>query len=183
MANTPSQLGTHAQAFIAHQKLFFVATAAPNGRVNLSPKGLDTLRILAPDRIVWLSLSGSGNETAAHLLEADRMTLMFCAFEGKPGILRVYGRARAVHPRDSDWAELNALFPSLAGARQIYDLAIDLVMTSCGTGIPVLSFERERGATELVPFYEDMGEAGLTAYWTRKNRTSIDDKPTGILAD
>jgi Pyridoxamine 5'-phosphate oxidase len=181
MAKAVRELSRHAQAFIARQTIFFVATAAPGGRVNLSPKGLDTLRVLAPDRIVWLGLSGSGNETAAHLLESDRMTLMFCAFEGTPGILRVYGHARVVHPRDADWAERGSLFPALAGARQIFDLAIDRITVSCGTGIPVLAFQRERGATELLPFFETMDEAELLAYWAKKNRTSIDGKPTGIF--
>ena len=181
MAGSSPTLSDHARAFIARQLLFFVATAAPDGRVNVSPKGLDTLRVMAPDRLVWLSLTGSGNETAAHLLESDRMTLMFCAFDGKPGILRVYGHAKTYHPRDAQWPELSPLFPSLAGARQIYDLAIDLVTTSCGTGIPVFSFQRDRGASELIPFYENMGETGVAAYWKKKNARSIDGKPTGIL--
>jgi hypothetical protein len=183
MVNALSELRPHAQAFIARQKLFFVATAAPDGRVNVSPKGLETLKILAPDRIVWLSLTGSGNETAAHLLEMDRMTLMFCAFEGKPGILRVYGHARVVHPRDPDWAALYANFPPMAGARQIYDLAIDLVTTSCGTGIPVLTFEHDRGSADLLPFYQGMSNQEITDYWAKKNLTSIDGRPTGIFED
>jgi hypothetical protein len=111
------------------------------------------------------------------------MTLMFCAFDGKPGILRVYGHARVIHPRDPDWAEFYAKFPPMAGARQIYDLAIDLVTTSCGTGIPVFSFQRDRGSTELLPFYADMAGHELADYWTRKNLTSIDGKPTGIFGD
>lgn len=161
--------------------MFFVGTAAPEGRVNISPKGLDTLRILADDRIVWLNLSGSGNETAAHLREADRMTLMFCAFEGEARILRVYGRARVLHPRDAGFADLAGLFPALAGARQVFDLAIDTVQTSCGSGVPVMTFARQRGAEELVPFYEQMGQEGVEAYWRRKNVLSLDGKPTGIL--
>jgi hypothetical protein len=181
MPSSSAQLSQSAQDFVRRQKLFFVATAAPDGRVNLSPKGLDTLRILAPDRIVWLSLSGSGNETTAHLRESSRMTLMFCAFDGSPGILRVYGQARAIHQRDPDWQELAALFPPMAGARQIFDLAVDLVATSCGTGIPILKYERDRGTSELLPFYESMSPSDLEAYWNRKNRFSIDGKPTGIF--
>ncbi|MGI9414149.1 MAG: pyridoxamine 5'-phosphate oxidase family protein [Hyphomicrobiales bacterium] len=166
-------------SFIKEQKLFFVATAAPDGRVNLSPKGMDTLKVISETRIVWLNLSGSGNETAAHLRELDRMTLMFCAFEDKPMILRVYGRARAYHPRDPGWDRLSPLFPALPGSRQIFDLDIDLVQTSCGTGVPVYEFKRDRGETELLPFYDAMGEEGVRAYWERKNQTSIDGKPTG----
>ncbi|MGE0240724.1 MAG: pyridoxamine 5'-phosphate oxidase family protein [Parvibaculaceae bacterium] len=167
--------------FIERQPLFFVATAAPEGRVNLSPKGLKTLKILDERRIVWLSLSGSGNETAAHLTESDRMTLMFCAFTGEAMILRVYGHARVIHPREAAWAGLAGLFPPMAGARQIFDLAIDLVQTSCGSGVPVMELKAERGTGELLPFYEAMDEAAMRDYWRRKNTLSIDGKPTRIL--
>ena len=181
MAKPTTSLSKPQQEFIARQLLFFVATAAPDGRVNLSPKGLDTLKVLAPDRIVWLSLSGSGNETAAHLLENDRMTLMFCGFEGKPGIIRVYGHAHAIHSRNSEWDELFDLFPSLPGTRQIFDVAIDLVQTSCGTGIPEFAFQKDRATDQLLPFYDDMGADGLKAYWAKKNTVSLDGKPTGIF--
>jgi hypothetical protein len=167
--------------FIEMQPLFFVATAAPQGRVNLSPKGLKTLKIVDERRIVWLSLSGSGNETAAHLAESDRMTLMFCAFTGEAMILRVYGHAKVVHPRDRAWNDLAGLFPPMAGSRQIFDLAIDLVQTSCGSGVPLMDFRAERGTGELLPFYETMGEEGMRDYWKRKNTISIDGKPTHIL--
>jgi len=166
--------------FLRAQPVFFVATAAPTGRVNLSPKGLNTLRVLGPDRILWLSLTGSGNETAAHLREDPRMTLMFCAFEGPALILRVYGKARAVHPGDPDWSDLHGRFDRFPGARQVYDLRVDLVQTSCGTGVPVMRFEAERGDTELLPFYEEMGEVGVQNYWSRKNTLSLDGRPTGI---
>jgi len=181
VGNRLTKLSSGAQSFIGQQKLFFVATAAPDGRVNLSPKALDTLRVLTPSRLVWLSLTGSGNETAAHLLESDRMTLMFCAFEGQAGILRVYGHACAIHPRDAEWAQLRHLFPPMAAARQVFDLAIDLVTTSCGTGLPVYAFERERGTSELLPFYEAMDDGRLQDYWAKKNTVSIDGKPTGIF--
>jgi len=167
--------------FIKQQKLFFVATAAPDGRVNMSPKGMDTLRVISETRIVWLNLSGSGNETAAHLRESDRMTLMFCSFEDRPLILRTYGHARVYHPRDPGWDRLAPLFPALPGARQIVDLDIDLVLTSCGTGVPVFEFVRERGETELLPFYDAMGKDGVEQYWARKNRKSIDGKATGTV--
>ena len=101
--------------FIQEQKMFFVATAAADGRVNTSPKGLDSLRILSPERIVWLNLTGSGNETSAHLQALNRITLMFMAFEGKPMIVRVYGTAKLLHPRDVGWDELVGLFPTMAG--------------------------------------------------------------------
>ena len=169
--------------FIERQPLFFVATAAPEGRVNLSPKGLTSLKIMDERRIVWLSLSGSGNETAAHLAESDRMTLMFCAFGGEALILRVYGYARVFHPRDPEWSALAAHFPPMAGARQVFDLVIDLVQTSCGSGVPFMDFRAERGTSELLPFYEAMSSEGLIDYWRRKNMRSIDGKPTGIFSE
>lgn len=175
-----SKLNGTLRTFIERQPLFFVATAAREGRVNLSPKGLDTLRIVDDTRIVWLNLTGSGNETAAHLRDSNRMTLMFCAFDGAAMILRVYGRAKTLHPRDAGWAEASAGFPPLAGSRQIFDLSIDRVQTSCGTGVPEMSLVRSRGEEELVPFYDEMGPTGVEAYWQRKNRRSIDDQPTGI---
>lgn len=168
--------------FIERQPLFFVATAAPDGRVNVSPKGLDSLRVLGPNRIVWMSLSGSGNETAAHLREADRITLMFCAFEGDALILRTYGTARTLHPRDACWDDLAGLFPAMSGSRQIFDMSIDLVQTSCGTGVPVMAYQGQRGPRELLPFYEQMGPDGVERYWARKNAVSIDGKDTGTVA-
>ena len=175
------QLSGNFVKFIERQPMFFVATAAADGRVNVSPKGMDTLRVLGPNRIVWLSLSGSGNETAAHLLENNRMTLMFCAFDGDALILRTYGTACTLHPRDAGWEELAKLFPEMAGNRQIFDMTIDLVQTSCGTGVPVMSYQRQRGPEELLPFYEEMGADGVERYWTRKNAVSIDGKNTGTV--
>lgn len=171
------------KVFIEKQRMFFVATADVDGRVNVSPKGLDTLRIMDDNRIVWLSLSGSGNETAAHVRATGRMTMMFCAFEGSPLILRVYGRAKVIHPRDADWDGLIGMFPRLAGSRQVFDLAIDTVQTSCGSGVPEMAFQRSRGEIELEPFYDDMGEDGVQAYWQRKNTQTIDGKLTHIFED
>ena len=170
-------------AFIAEQPLFFVATAAAKGRVNVSPKGMDTLRILSDQKIVWLSLTGSGNETAAHLLQNPRMTLMFCAFKGDHLILRTYGTATVIHPRDADWADLYALFPDYAGARNIFVLDIDLVTTSCGSGVPEMSMVRSRGETDMEPFFADMGPEKVEAFWKRKNTKSLDGLPTGISGD
>ena len=177
---TGKKLNGTLRAFIEAQQMFFVATAAPDGRVNLSPKGLDSLRILSDTRIVWLSLSGSGNETAAHLRESPRMTLMFCAMQGDPLILRTYGTAQAIHPCDPGWDEHIARFPTMAGSRQIFAMTIDLIQTSCGTGVPFFEYAGQRGDTELLPFYTDMGEDGVRAYWQRKNKLSIDGRPTGI---
>lgn len=180
---TGHHLNDTLKAFVTRQRLFFVATADRGGRVNLSPKGMDTLRIDGDTRLRWLNLSGSGNETAAHVAATGRMTLMFCAFEGEAMILRLYGQARVVHPRSPDWEARATGFPALAGSRQIFDLTIDLVQTSCGTGVPLMEYRGSRAEEELLPFYEDMGSEGVRAYWRRKNLTTIDGKPTGIFDD
>lgn len=165
-------------AFIARQKLFFVATAAPGAHINLSPKGLDTLRVLGPNRVVWLNLTGSGNETAAHLREDGRITLMFCAFAGEPLILRLYGTARAVHEGDEAWPELVGRFPPLPGARQVIDVSVERVQTSCGFGVPLFDFVGERDL--LVTWAEKKGVDGLRRYRAEKNAVSIDGRETGL---
>ncbi|MEO1192501.1 MAG: pyridoxamine 5'-phosphate oxidase family protein [Pseudomonadota bacterium] len=175
-----NHLSPQLRTFIEGQRLFFVATSAPGRRINVSPKGMDTLRVLSNQRIVWMNLTGSGNETAAHVLEDGRMTLMFCAFEGPALILRVYGRAKVCHPHQADWADLSALFPSMAGQRNIFDLEIEAVQTSCGSGVPIMPVQEERGYDELAPYYEKMGPEGLARYWQRKNLQSIDGQPTGL---
>ena len=133
------------------------------------------------NRIIWMSLTASGNETATHLMDTPRMTLMFCDFDGDPLIVRTYGTARVIHHRDEDWDEFTSYFGEMAGRRQIFDLTIDLVQTSCGTGVPEMTFVRSRGETELLPFCADMGTDGLKAYWEKKNVVSIDGKSTGIF--
>lgn len=169
--------------FIKRQKLFFVATAAQDGRVNLSPKGADSLRIVDHHHLRWLNLSGSGNETAGHIRQSNRITLMFCAFDGDALILRVYGTARIIHPRDSEWEAAISDFPSMAGSRQVFDVKINNVQTSCGTGVPVMTFERDRADTELVPYYAELGEDGVDAYWRKKNVETIDGFQTGLFED
>ena len=175
------QLDENFIKFIQQQQMFFVATADTDGRVNVSPKGLDTLKVKSNNRILWLSLSGSGNETATHVQATKRMTLMFCAFTGKAMILRLYGQAKVYHPWDKEWETLINEFPEIAGSRQIFDLDIDLVQTSCGSGVPIMDFQKSRGEEELVPFYAKMGKDGVQKYWSKKNTTSIDGKATGIF--
>jgi hypothetical protein len=169
--------------FINAQPVFFVATAPAEGRVNVSPKGMDSLRVLDPNRIVWLNLTGSGNETAAHVAADARMTLMFMSITEMPMILRVYGTARVIHPRHAEWSALIDLFPALAGSRQIFDMAIETVATSCGSGVPVMTVTSIRGDHELVPFYDEMSAAEQLDYWQRKNTASIDGLPTNIFTD
>lgn len=165
--------------FIERQKLFFVGTATDDSRVNISPKGMDSLRVVDANRILWLNVTGSGNETAAHVLLNPRMTLMFCAFEGAPQILRAYGQARAIHRGDVEWPALFAHFEPLPGARQIFDLSIDLVQTSCGMAVPFFDYIEERD--QLRNWAEKKGEQGLQQYWHEKNQSSIDGLPTHIV--
>jgi hypothetical protein len=174
-----TELDGKLQEFITSQKIFFVGTASQESRVNVSPKGMESLRILNVNQLIWLNLTGSGNETAAHVLEQPRMTVMFCAFEGKPLILRVYGKAKAIHPRDEEWPEWIARFPKYPGSRQIFLLDIDSAQTSCGFGVP--NYQHQEDRDELVNWAEKKGEDGVKNYWKEKNLVSIDGKPTEIF--
>jgi hypothetical protein len=180
MAQQYPQITEIHRAFMAQQKIFFVGTAGKTGRVNLSPKGMDSLRVLGPNRVAWLSVTGSGNESAAHVAENSRMTVMFCAFEGSPMILRLYGEAQAVHPRDAAWEGLLSEFPTLPGTRQIFDLAVSQVQTSCGMGVPLYEYQGDR--TALNQWAKGKGTNGLEAYWKEKNQVSIDGLPTHLFS-
>ncbi|MCB1337976.1 MAG: pyridoxamine 5'-phosphate oxidase family protein [Maritimibacter sp.] len=169
------------RAFIEAQHIFFTASAASDGRVNLSPKGTDSLRVLGPNRIAWLNLTGSGNETAGHLARANRLTLMWCGFEKRPLILRAYGTARTLHPRDTDWPDLAARFGPPPGARQIFDISVEMVQTSCGYAVPYYDYVGERDT--LARWTEGKGPDGIVAYWDEKNRTTLDGFPTGLFED
>lgn len=168
------------EAFIRKQRLFFVGTAPlqADGHVNLSPKGHDVFRILSPNKVAYLDLTGSGNETSAHLLENGRITFMFTAFEGPPMILRLYGTGRVVLPHTAEWAEQAPLFDMLPGARQIIVADIQESKTSCGFSVPYFSYEGERDI--LLKWAEKKGNDGLTAYWQEKNACSADGLPTPI---
>lgn len=166
------------QEFIAQQKIFFVGTATNTSRVNISPKGMDSLRVLDANRVIWLNVTGSGNETAAHLQTHPRMTIMFAAFEGAPMILRLYGTARAIHNGDAEWTALYAHFPANTGARQIFDMQVELVQTSCGMSIPFFDYVDER--EQLNQWAVNKGEQGIRDYWQEKNKLSLDGVPTGI---
>jgi hypothetical protein len=181
MARTYTALTEELAAFIRAQKIFFVATAPAAGRINLSPKGMDSLRVLDRSAVAWLNLTGSGNETAAHVAENGRMTLMFCAFEGRPMILRLYGRARVHHPRDAQWPALHARFDPIPGARQIFVLPIELAQTSCGMGVPLFDHAGDR--PQLKSWASQLGVDGLTAYWREKNQRTLDGRPTGIFEE
>ena len=144
MADFFEELNDAHCAMISRQPVFFVATAASEGRINLSPRGYDVFRILSPTRVAWLDLAGSGNETNAHLLADGPITLMFCNFQQPAQVLRIYGRGVPVVPWDREWEELAPHFTMLPGTRQIFDIAVESVQTSCGYGVPLMAFERER---------------------------------------
>jgi hypothetical protein len=168
--------------FLLRQKLFFVASATSEGRVNLSPKGLDGLRVIDDRTVAYLDLTGSGNETAAHLRLDGRLTLMACAFDGAPLILRLYGRGRVAKRGDHEYARLLAdNFGGVepVGARQIIVLEVDRVQTSCGYGVPLYEYQGDRPT--LVKWAEKKGEEGLEAYRREKNVESIDGFPTGLF--
>lgn len=168
------------RTFIEQQKIFFVGTATADSRVNISPKGMDSLRILGPNRVIWLNVTGSGNETAAHVQVQSRMTIMFAAFEGKPNILRLYGHAEVIHHNDPQWQALYSLLPPLEGARQIFDMRVDLVQNSCGFAVPFLSYDEDRN--QLREWAQKQGDEGLHNYWQKKNQVSIDGIDTHIVA-
>ena len=178
MGKRTKALSEKQTAFVRSQKIFYVATAATQGRINLSPKGMDTLRISSPTEVIWLNLTGSGNETAAHLRSDPRMTLMFCAFEGAPLILRLYGKARTYYPGDDFWEEHIRQFAGFAGARQLIQLHIDLVQASCGMGVPYMDYKGEREMLE--PWAREKGPEGMRAYREAKNTTSLDGLDTGL---
>ena len=168
-------------AFIAAQKIFFTATGTADSRLNLSPKGMDCLRVLSDTRVAYLDLTGSGNETAAHLVHDGRMTMMWCSFDADPLILRLYGRGRAVRRQDPEWSELRHRFPALPGERQLIVLDIESVQTSCGYAVPRYTYAGERDT--LARWAEKKGPVGLLDYWREKNQVSIDGLPTGLLED
>ena len=166
--------------FIAEQKVFFVATAPHKGRINLSPKGMDTLRVVGDNRVLYLDLTGSGNETAAHLLENGRITIMFCSFDKTARVMRLYGRGRAIHPRDHEWNEYLARFSAEPGVRQIMQIDVESAMTSCGYGVPRLEGLAERDT--LRQYWQRRGGDAVVQYQQDKNIESIDGLPTGIFA-
>ncbi len=180
MAKVHPEITPEFAEWIAAQPLFFVASAplAADGHVNLSPKGLDSLRILSPLRVAYLDLTGSGNETSAHLAENGRITLMFCAFAGPPRILRLYGQGHVVLPSHPAWADLRPQFAATPGARQIVVIDVERVQTSCGFAVPLMEYTEQRDT--LVRWAESRSDEQLLAYRQEKNMVSIDGLPTPL---
>lgn len=179
MGQQYSELSDKLVTFVEQQKIFFVGTATADSKVNISPKGMDSLRVIDGKRVIWLNVTGSGNETAAHVQEQPRMTIMFAAFDGSPMILRLYGQAQVVHQNDPEWEELIARFDPTPGARQVFDLRIEMVQTSCGMAVPLFDYREDREL--LKKWASNKGEQGVKAYWEEKNQLSLDGKPTHIV--
>lgn len=180
MAKFHDQLDERLSAFICRQPLFFTATAPrQGGHVNCSPKGGDTLRILDDRRVAYLDLTGSGAETAAHLRENGRLTLMFCSFGEEPLILRLYGRGRVVQPNEAGWDELHRRFDPHPGERAIIVLELETVQTSCGFGVPLIDYRGQRPTLDEWARKKE-GQQGLADYRAQKNARSIDGLPTGL---
>lgn len=171
------EIDANLRAFIEDQQVFFVATAplAATGHVNLSPKGLETLRILTPTKLAYLDHVGSGAETIAHLNENGRIVLMVCAFAGPPKIVRLHGQGRVLGPGDAEFQQLRSLFPTEPAGRAIIVITVQRIADSCGFGVPMFRFERHR--SQLTDWAERKGAAGLVDYQLAKNTTSIDGLP------
>ena len=181
MAKFYSELNESLREFIEEQKIFFTASAPIEGRINLSPKGMDTFRCIDVRTVAYLDLTGSGNETAAHLNENERMTVMFCSFSEQPLILRLYGHGKVVSPKHKEWNNLYCLFDTMPGERQIIVLDINSVQTSCGFGVPIYELKEERKT--LVQWADKKGKDGITEYWRQQNQKSIDGLKTKIFED
>lgn len=179
MSKQYSEISEKIKDFILEQKIFFVGTATENSRVNISPKGMDSLRVVNKNKIVWLNVTGSGNETSAHVQRSPRMTIMFISFEEKPMILRLYGEARVIHKNDKEWGSLIGLFPGLPASRQIFEVNIDLIQKSCGMAVPFFDYAGER--EQLNDLHRKIGNKRIEEYWKNKNQLSLDDIPTNIL--
>jgi hypothetical protein len=167
--------------FIERQRMFFVSTAplSREGHINLSPKGMNSFRVLSPTRVAYMDIVGSGNETSAHILENGRITFMFCAFEGPPNILRLYGKGRTILPTDSDWKELSGHFKLHLATRQIIVADIHKVQTSCGYSVPLYEYTGERDHADK--WAENKGTDGLEQYKKEKNQFSMDGLPTALF--
>ncbi|MBD8066156.1 pyridoxamine 5'-phosphate oxidase family protein [Devosia sp. PTR5] len=182
MAKQFPSLEPHHHRYIEAQHMFFTASAAPTGHVNVSPRSTDMFRILGDNAVMYLDRTGSGNETAAHLRIDPRLTIMFCALEGPPLIMRLYGKGRVIHRGSTEYAQLLAEHfdndPPL-GARQMVHLDFDLVQTSCGYGVPLFDYREER--PQMDQWAQAKGEDGIEAYWREKNQVSLDGFPTGLF--
>jgi hypothetical protein len=167
------------QDFIEAQKMFIIGSAGAEGLINVSPKGMDTLKIVDEHTVVWVNHTGSGNETSAHVQENGRMTILFQSFEKAPMILKLYGQATVVHSYDSQWEEISKHFETSVSSRQFFEMKVTLVVTSCGYAVPLYDYKGERNT--LKKWSEAKGKKGIKAYWLEKNQVSLDGINTNIL--
>ena len=181
MAKFYAELTDQLRHFIEQQHIFFTASASTQGRINLSPKGMDTFYCISTQEVAYLDLTGSGNETSAHIQDNGRLTIMFCSFTDEPLILRLYGQGRVLQPQDGAWPDYSQYFKLLPGSRQIIVLTIESVQTSCGYGVPKYAYVEERD--RLQKWAEAKGDAGLNQYRQAHNQVSIDGLPTGLFSD
>lgn len=182
MANLTDKLNDKDKKFIENQKMFFVSTAPKDGKINLSPKGLDdTFKIVDNNKILWLNYFGSGNETATHLLEDNRMTIMFCAFEGKANILRLYCTARVIQEKNEEWESYLSNFETTRAARQVFEVSILNVNNSCGMGVPLYEYTNQR--SELTNYYDKKTTQEHVKYMQKNNQVSLDGKDTKLFKD
>lgn len=177
MGKQYQEIDTNLRAFIGAQRMFFVATAPLDaaGHVNLSPKGLDTFRVLERNRVAYLDHVGSGAETIAHLHENRRIVLMWCAFQGPPRIVRLHGRGAVLEPGCAEYERCRPRFPERPPGRAIIAVEVDRISDSCGFGVPFYEFRGER--SELAAWTDRKGAEGLSRYQAEKNRVSIDNLP------
>lgn len=165
--------------FIEKQKMFFIGSAGAEGFINVSPKGMDSFRILDAKSVLWLNHTGSGNETSAHVQENGRMTIMFNSFDKKPMIMKLYGQAKVYHGADDEWEELLSHFPEYEGVRQLFKMDLELLLTSCGFGVPQYKYIGERNS--LQKWAKAKGHEGMKAYWAEKNSETLDGVQTNIM--
>lgn len=178
MAKVHPEIDKNLSDWLEAQPIYFNATAplSADGHINLSPRGLDTFRVLGPREVAYLDLTGSGNETAAHIAENGRVTLMFCSFEGAPKIIRLYGQGHVVMPEDHEWQTLRSLFPgAIKGERQIVRIDVRRIQSSCGFGVPLMAFQGHRD--DLPNWIDKKGQDGIRQYQLDKNNKSIDGLP------
>ena len=177
MGSTYPSIDGELAAFLSAQHVFFVATAPldAEGHVNLSPKGLDSFRVVDPYTVAYLDLTGSGIETVAHLRENGLIVFCFCAFEGPPRIVRLHGRGEVLEPSAPDFAKLRPLFPAFDGVRSIIRVEVQRIADSCGYGVPLMQYEGDR--RQLIAWTEKKGPEGVAGYQATRNRRSLDGLP------
>jgi general stress protein 26 len=179
MATQFKQLNQDIIDFIQKQKIYFVSSTTKDGYINLSPKGMDSLRIINNNRVIWLNSTGSTNETSSNIQRDNRITIMFCSFDEQALIVKLFGKAKVIHKNDKEYNELSKLLPDIPGARQIFDINLELIITVCGSAVPFFDYKGEREDLNL--YWKEAGDNGLKDYWKRKNTKSLNGYETNII--